>query len=99
MYTSTAQPLVCEVPYPRVPACECGCVGGFCSTSISGARVCDASAATRSSLGLLENRQVPYSAVLGIEAEVVVMLSAFAAGDLTEQELAVWVETHAVPLE
>ena len=32
------------------------------------------------------------------EAEAVVALKAVAAGDLTERELAVWVESHSVPL-
>jgi hypothetical protein len=39
-YASEAEPPVCEVSYPRIPLCECGCLGNMCITSEIGAAQC-----------------------------------------------------------
>jgi hypothetical protein len=31
----------CEVSYPQLPRCECGCAGDICKTATMGVVVCD----------------------------------------------------------
>ena len=31
----------CEVSYPQLPTCECGCAGALCKTATAGVVVCD----------------------------------------------------------
>ena len=44
----------CEVPYPQLPRCECGCAGDICKTATAGVVVCDSTRAFPAGAGLIK---------------------------------------------
>ena len=42
------QDLICDVSYPQLPKCECGCAGDICTTGTMGVVVCGTDRAGRS---------------------------------------------------